>query len=208
MLNILSFLFGTICGVWIDRLWSKYEALPRLQLEFGYHHDRFGEGLSYDVTNVGLSPIPEYSICLYHPSRGRISGFLTEQTGELLPDQTRKHTCPLIMNGQPEQFFSMWLYRERGEAVESFDLGHFELRVVMENSDKILFKSTIIGNALAREMDRKIKNKGERFTMEEFKELCSPPPWGLRHWLKRRRERKLLEEHLREAYSRLPKEPL
>jgi hypothetical protein len=192
---------GAIFGVVADRLWGRIERQPRLQLKIGFFTNVKNEkGLTYTVRNVGSAGIPDYQIGIFHPLRGTLYAFPSEQRGALLPDQHRKHQCLLVKNETPDGFIRSWILRERDTVLEDVEIKDFSLRVVMTDSENVLYESSRIGNAIAREWLRTVQTGGwGRSTWEENQAMCTPPPKGLKYWLERRRERKEIERVMQDA---------
>jgi len=183
--SILAFVVGAIFGVIADRAWRRIEARPQFELTCAYFANvEREEGLTYRVRNVGVSPIPDYRLILFHRDRGSISAFQTDGSGPLLPGQAREHRVVQLRHGEPERFLLSWFWRVRNEPVEEVELEGFSFRIVMHHSDRMLLESETIGNALAREFVRTLRSRhAGQMTYEETLALNTPRPRGLRrHW--------------------------
>ena len=70
---IAGLILGAILGVVADRLWFRYERIPKLDIVGGESMGVDGEGYHFTITNRGILEIPPYKIYIYHPCRGSIS---------------------------------------------------------------------------------------------------------------------------------------
>jgi|688.fasta_scaffold159269_3 hypothetical protein len=189
---IVGLVVGAILGVIADRIWERFEKRPRIQMTMGYFENREHEkGLRYTVRNIGFSEVPDFEIVLWHPNRGTMSAFSSKQSGPLLPDQSRNYQCVLVQNGYPEPFLKRWISHEKGQHVLEPVFDQFKLLVKMQNSDRVLFESTKMGIAVAKDWYRSlVLNKPGSSTWSDHHAMSSPPPFGLKYWLERRREKK------------------
>ena len=196
-MNFLVGLFlGAILGVAADRIWSYFEKRPRFHLKIGYYEGFRGDrGHSYTVRNVGTSEIPDYKIGLFHPNRGTLFIFPSEQNGPLLPDQIRDHQCALFRNGKSNDFIRKWLTHECDVELDEVTFTDFSIRIVMENSNNILFESRKMGNAIAKHWHETVTT-GEwaHSSWEDDKQMSSPPPFGLKYWRERREQMRQFKE--------------
>jgi hypothetical protein len=195
---IVGLILGSVLGVVADRLWGRFENRPRLQLTNSYFENWNNEnGIRYKVRNVGLSEVPDFEIVLWHPLRGSIIAFHSTKNGPLLPDQSRDYQCVLIKNGVPIPFLKHWILHEKDQCVSNFVFEQFKLLVRMQNSNRVLFESTKIGNAVAKDWYRSlVLNKPGSATWADNQAMCSSPPLRLKYWLERRREKKELKKLL------------
>jgi hypothetical protein len=145
-----------------------------------YQNIRQETGVSYTVRNVGGVEIPDYRIGIFHPKRGTLFAFPTEQHGPLLPDQRRTHECMLLKNGKSNDFLGNWILREGDTPVEEVEIRDFTLRLIMKDSDRVLFESSTMGNAMARHWLKVVRTGEWGATWEEHKAMCTTPPSGLR----------------------------
>ena len=176
----------------MDRTWERFEKRPRIQMTIGYFENREHEkGLRYTVRNVGFSEVPDFEIVLWHPNRGSMSAFTSKQSGPLLPDQSRDYRCVLVQNDSPEPFLKHWISHENGQFVSEPMFDQFKLLVKMQNSDRVLFESTKMGIAVAKDWYRSlVLNKPGCSTWADHHAMSSPLPFGLKYWLEHRREKK------------------
>ena len=194
----VGLVLGSVLGVIADRIWERFEKRPRLELTISYFKNRdHEEGLGYKVRNVGSSEVPDFQIILSHPSRGTMSAFNSKQNGPLLPDQSREYQCVLMKNGAPEPFLKHWISHEKDQLVSEQTFDHFKLLIKMQNSDRVLFESSKMGIAVAKDWHRSlVLNKPGSSTWADNQAMCSPPPFGLKYWLEHRRSKKELERVL------------
>jgi len=193
---IAGLVLGALLGVVADRIWERIEKRPKLELTLGYFQNRdHEEGLNYKVRNVGSSEVPEFQIVVWHPKRGSMSVFNSKDNGPLLPDQTREYRCILFKNGVAEMFLKNWISREENQIVDAPKFDQFKLLVKMLKSERVLFESGKMGNALAEDWHRSlVLNKPGKATWADHQAMSSPPPFGLKYWLERRREKKELDK--------------
>jgi hypothetical protein len=192
MFELIAGLFsGTVLSVVADRSGERVDKRLRLELTIDHFHNHKGEvGLSYLVRNVGSLQIPQFRIGLWHPSRGTMSAFYSEQSGPLLPDQTRAYNCSLFKNGIPAPFLKYWISHEKETFVTEPTFEHFKLIVKMENSDRVLLKSKKMGSALAKAWHRSMaQNSPPSLSLADQRAMSSPPRFGFENWLKRHRMR-------------------
>lgn len=150
MLFLLGLILGGIVGVLFDRIWLRYERLTRVDIH-GYWYEEYNDqGIYLVIKNVGNTEIPDYDLWIASCGfRYQISK--TEQR-PLLPRQRREHQIN-------EKFFKMFSI-SLGNYADNFQ--HPELperirnrksptdavfRMVMKDSEEVLFKSHEIGNA-------------------------------------------------------------
>lgn len=174
---LLGMVFGAVLGVIADRLWERIEARPRFDISFGYVETSFGNetGYSFNVTNVGSRPTPEYEIGLFHPRRGSLFCFTNETPGVLDPGQTDRHCSVVFKIGQPTGS-NRWFFHEREKPVTDVQFDGFLFRLVMRKSDKILFECATIGNTLAELYVRSFQtHRTTSPTWEENQKLNTTP---------------------------------
>ena len=189
---IAGMVLGAVLGVIADRVWERFENRLRIQMTISYFMNRHHEkGLCYTVRNVGVSEIPDFEIVLWHPNCGTMSAFSSKQSGPLLPDQSRAYQYGLVQNGSPEPFLYHWISHEKGQLVLEPMFDQFKLLVKMQNSERVLFESTKMGVAVAKDWYRSlVLNKPGSSTWADHNAMCSPRPIRLKYWLERRREKK------------------
>lgn len=191
-------ILGAVLGVVADRLWAGYEQRPLMQLTAGWFTKiNKIRGITYTVRNIGRSEIPEYKIGLFHPLHGIVFAFSSEQDGPLLPDQVRQHECPLFVDGRATDFINFWRSRADSQGKCTSEENGFELRVVMVNSERILFSSKRMGKALARVWSTAVRNGNSHdFQAGDLQAMSSRLPWGLRHWRDRYLHKRRLQKML------------
>ena len=94
-----------------------------------------------------------------------------------IPKEIRRHSCVLLKQGAPCQS-RPWYFHENDKPVEQVTFEGFRFRLVMKNSDRILFESESIGNTLAKVIVRMFESAGSRqWTWEEGLAMGTPLPW-------------------------------
>lgn len=186
----IGFLLGTLFGVVVDKAFQAWMSRPAVELEVGGFQDfeRDQSGITYTVTNVGFDEIPDYRIVL-RGTFGTISIFQSEETGPLLPDQSREHKCVLKVRGNPAPNLLAMLQSIK---YEHKNFRRATLQLVMLKSDRILFESVPIGAILIDQLISRISNLDPVLTTD----LNHSPRWNFKAWLRRRRESKLIKEFL------------
>ena len=180
---LLGLIFGAILGVAADRIWQRVERRPRFKIKPAYYESIRPapiKGIEYQITNVGPREVPDYDIALFHPRRGSLLAFDCEESGQQIPKEIRRHWCVLLKQGTPCQSRS-WYFHENDKPVKQVTFEGFRFRLVMKNSDRILFESERIGNTLAKVIVRMFESSGARqWTWEEGLSMSTPPPWSKR----------------------------
>lgn len=90
--TFVSAFVGALFGVIIKRIESR----PLLRIQVGLYCNIKGQGRNLTVTNVGLEPVPEYQIELYHPQRGSLMVFgdaSSERVFPQYPEQKNVFKC-------------------------------------------------------------------------------------------------------------------
>lgn len=195
---------GGIVGVAADRLWQWYERRPRVAIQHSYFTDVRGQrGLMYTLQNVGGEDIPEYGIALFHADRGTWRFLPTKDTGPLRPRQKREHSYP-VFGGDPstEHIVREWFYTCRDRRLDDVPFVGFKFRLVMTNSDRVLFESEKMGNALARYLVRAYRTGKCGGPFEDDREMDYPER-GLRGMVRRWRSRRELNRIIADAQARL-----
>jgi hypothetical protein len=138
-------------------------------------------GLGLEVGNVGRHDIPPYWLMLFHPFRGSMSMFSAEdQDKPLVPHEYRNHEAVLLRNGKPDGNLCIWMTHERNLPVEEPTVDDFTFRIVMKNSDRIMFESPQIGRALAIRLLH-LFGKGANLKTSPY-DLRTPIPLSSRVW--------------------------
>jgi hypothetical protein len=115
-----------------------------------------GRGHTIIITNVGFNTLPEYEVILYHPLRGTMNCFHgkpKELVFPQYPDQWNKFYC-LTHRVQPEpfNFLKHWFLHLEGKSITAPSFTDFTLRLVLRNSERILFEDEELGNSEARRL--------------------------------------------------------
>jgi hypothetical protein len=211
MQTFLLMVLSGVVSVAADRLWRRFETRARFQIAIGYFRHVSGEkGITADVTNAGRHDIPPYQVALFHPLRGSMFCFPAPgEDGPLLPGQTRKHQSPLERSGQPDDFLARWMLNEKHQPVDEPKVADFTLRIVMNNSDRVLFESSSIGRACAIEMLHAM-GKGKDLKVD-WRDQHTPPTLLSRVWDPIRRKlgfktemERWIEEHASKAPPKTP----
>ena len=154
----IGIIIGAAVSVLFDRLWRKAETIPLFSVSLGAFRDRKGDGLVITTENVGLEPIPEYTIALSHPGRPSLMVFTPDPTQYVVPQhphQWNKFQC-LTKPNEPTPSFTdpvkNWFLCVNGKEVDAPYFSDFRLRIVLKNSDHFLLDDEGLGNTIAREM--------------------------------------------------------
>jgi hypothetical protein len=111
------------------------------------------------VTNTSDKPFPPYELAIWHPKLGTYSMFSSEKSGPLLPDQKRQHRCIIIQNEAVPDYLSHFDCSAEGSPLTELDDRDFELRLVLEDSDRILFANKRIARGFVR-LIRQARKRG------------------------------------------------
>ena len=163
---------GALVALAVNRIHLRMiEQVIRFRIQVGYYQSLDGDGLSLTITNVGLAPVQEYKVVLHHPQRGSLLGVGVFQPepdqGSLVfpqhPKQWNKYRCwtnsprepiknfPVIVR-PPPNWVETWFLRLNHKAITTPSFSEFNFRLVMRNSDVILFEDTSLGNYIAKRM--------------------------------------------------------
>jgi Predicted nucleotide-binding protein containing TIR-like domain len=157
----------------IKRVGRRQDRGIRVQIVGGFFMDIGGQGLHLNVTNAGTKAIPPYKIALFHPKLGTYFMFPSEQSGELLPDQKREHKATLLGGAMAHQWLPHFQVDREGNRLNDEE---FVFRLVLENSDKVLYENKRIGVGFARAMLKILTSKSLDLTFDETMELNSDAP--------------------------------
>lgn len=150
MIGIVCLILGAILGVMADRLWRRYEQIPRLDIIGSVFLSVDGEGYTFTITNRGPSDIPPFQIYIYNPRRGSISFFTRSREGNLLPDQKVEYKYTMIKNGRLLSDF-LDFYRDiNNTVISTIQRDKFVFRLQLDDSDKIIYENRTIGNAFVK----------------------------------------------------------
>jgi hypothetical protein len=108
-----------------------------------------GKGVSIKVRNVGDDIFPPYEIVIEHPKVGTWRIFSSTKSGQLLQDQEREHRC-LVHPTSGEQPLFVRAFREDSELLTGERYEDFVFRLVLEDSDKVLYEHPTLGPPLAK----------------------------------------------------------
>jgi hypothetical protein len=146
---ILGGVFGAILGVVADRLWSSFEQRPRLDIVFDVFQSINGDGYRFTVTNQGIGEIPPCVIDIYHPRRGSTKLFMRNKNGGQSPGQKIDYEYVMLKDGRLVHgvidFYRMRFDIQMNEHWKD----KFVFRLVLDNSDKIIYENKKLGNTFA-----------------------------------------------------------
>jgi hypothetical protein len=188
LLLVVGAILGAMGGVAVDRIWRRVETKPRFRIQVSHFRSlhQNEDGCTIHVTNAGGHEIPPYSVVIFHPLRGSLGCFPSDDEDQpLLPHQTRQHKNVLRRNGRACDFLSNWLLHEKDQSVEEPRVDDFTLRIVLSKSDRTLFESRTIGKAYATLMLQAL-GKGQQLTCH-WQDLRTPPGFFRRLWEPMRR---------------------
>ncbi|MBI5722724.1 MAG: hypothetical protein HZA50_02110 [Planctomycetes bacterium] len=182
--TLVSAFVGAAIGVFVDRIWRRIESIPLFRINFGFFMDvNLGAGISLTVENVGLDPMPEYSVMLYHPDRGSLGVFhdgYQKRVFPQYPQQKNDFLCviqPKSGTGFHQDVLRNWLHRVRDEQVAAPHFANFILRLILKNSDQVLFEDEGLGNNIARHMYEQIMGKMPEQKVEDVYYRSKAPFW-------------------------------
>jgi len=121
-----------------------------VEISAGYIESVKGNGIFFTVTNIGREDFPPYKVAIFHPKRGSFFIFPSENSGPLLPDQKRQHECHVFQNGKLRQAFPKFDDYTHHDELVHVNIEDFRFRLVLENSDKVLYEDAGIGQGFAR----------------------------------------------------------
>jgi hypothetical protein len=131
-----------------------------IKIVCAYYQNRENEkGLEFIITNNAPTPFPPHSIALCHPKRGSFSFFQSEEKDPLLTDQKKKHKCMLLKNDDASPIWQRIFGNSSDLAMNQSDLEDFEFRIILDRSDKVLYKNQLIGRTLAKVIFRTLTTK-------------------------------------------------
>jgi len=130
-------------GVFADRIWRKcVEDRVRINIEPQQLATPYGIGVIMKITNCGSLPLPPFQLAINHPKHGSIYPFSNDAKNVLMSDQNVAESfilrTTLIIPLDIEHFF-----KEENVKEDYFFI------MKQRESDKVLFKSKNIGNAIA-----------------------------------------------------------
>ncbi len=188
--TLIAFVFGTIFGVIVDRLWQYFESRPAVELRFSWFQELPAhEGVQYEIRNVGFAEIPEYKLEI-RGRRGSVDIFPTTASGALLPDQTRLHKCVLSRNGVRDlHLLGMLKMLEHDDP----KLEHVRVQLTLIQSDRVLFRDHSLAIALLAELKAQLQND-KTGRNDWYYRLNYFPRWNIKSWLRRRQQVKEFNE--------------
>ncbi len=182
-------ILGGVFGVLADRLWSHFENIIRVDISTGLFDNIKGHmGFSFSIKNTGVREIPDYRVCLFSPQCGSLFAFPSEVTGPLCPQQERDHRVVLFLDGKPNRNLLAWLTRIDREPDIDSEVGCSSFRMVMKDSDRVLYKNAAMGNELTRAL-RDINKAGDSSGLSgvDWDALRTSRKKGLLRWAARSR---------------------
>lgn len=157
--TLVPLLVGAVIGVLLDRIWRRYESRMLFRIQVGLYEDREGHGRMLTITNVGLIPVPEYKVWLFHPQRGSLGVFRgnpSELVFPQLPEQKNCFSCGSRPRqdraGDRVEYLKTWFLTVGNKAVSAPSFTDFRLRLVMRNSEVVLFEDEGLGNDIAKKL--------------------------------------------------------
>lgn len=182
--TFVSAFIGAMFGVMLDRAWRRIESRPLFRIEVGAYRDREGRGRSLTITNVGLDPLPEYKVILFHAQRGSL-GVYNGEPLELVfpqyPDQENSFRCPTQPDHRTDQDLPWglhnWFLHVKNKPISAPSFEGFTLRLVMRNSEVILFEDEGLGNYVAKELYEDVTGKEVEQKVKQVVYLSKAPLW-------------------------------
>lgn len=195
--TFVSALLGASIGVFMDRVLRRVESLPLFRILLGeFVTINVGRGISLTVENVGLNPIPQYTIRLFHPDRGSLDVFNDDREKLVFPQYPQQqNTFQCVTQPDPgapsaQEGIRHWLHRVRDKQVAAPHFAAFALRLVLENSDQILFEDEGLGNSIAQQMYERVTGKVTEQKVERIYYRSKAPFWV--EMVRRYRNRKMI----------------
>ena len=102
-------------------------------------------GIMFTIKNTGNAPALPFKVGLFHPEVGSYFIFPSEKSGQLFPEQQREFRCPVVESGRVGSWFRSLTCDTHGELVR---LDDYEFRLVLEDSEKVLYRNRRIGRAV------------------------------------------------------------
>ncbi|HUW19506.1 MAG TPA: hypothetical protein VMW16_09405 [Sedimentisphaerales bacterium] len=147
---ILGAVLGAVFGVTAERLWCRFEHIPRLDIVGSVFQSIEGDGYLFEVTNRGNSEIPPYRIYIYNPRTGSIGFFTKDKEGSQLPNQKIEHSYAMIKDGELLSQFPDFYRDGNNNPMGQVERNEFAFRLVLENSDEVIYENRQLGNAFVR----------------------------------------------------------
>jgi hypothetical protein len=199
--TLVAAFVGGAASVLLDRLWRRVESVPLFRLSLGHFvsvHE--GKGLSLTIENVGLDPIPEYEVRLYHPDRGSLGVFRGDTENLVFPQYPQQKnafrcvTRPLS-GSDDQEVLRDWLHRIGDLEVAAPHFAKFMLRLVLRNSEEVLLEDEGLGNNIARLIYEHVTGQKTEQRIEDVYYRSNAPFWvGFVHKHRMKKMRRALEK--------------
>ena len=176
---VLGLVFGAILGVVADRLWTRFEQIPKLDVIGGFFVSKDGDGFIFTITNKGPSEIPPVKICIYNPNYGSFFMFEKNKESGQLAGQDIEHRCLVLKNNKLFLQFPDFYRKQSGEQLNDIEKNEFVFRLVLENSDRVIYENKSIGNSFVKAFQKvrdELSFKGITFN-EAMSIQCKCEPW-------------------------------
>lgn len=144
---VLGLVLGAVLGVIADRLWSRFEQIPRLDVIGSFFVSLDGDGFIFAITNRGRWEIPPVKICIYNPNRGSIFMFEKDKEGMQLPGQKIEHRCLVLRNKKLLRQYPDLYRKPNGKPLSEMEKNAFVFRLVLENSERVIYENKSLGNS-------------------------------------------------------------
>lgn len=167
---LTGLILGAIVGVIIDRMFTyAVERHPFVSISpsFG-HHVTKGNSLSIRITNAGYEALPPYEVALFNPHRGTLQIFAHESETDRLPGQTDVFTVSESLLLRDRDHLLSWFTKSRPLGARTSDAmlqditegesRKWFLRLVVEDSEKVLFENNRVGTAIAEILADSLRN--------------------------------------------------
>lgn len=194
--NLLSLFIGAAVGVSLDRLLRRIESRPLFRIQLGYFDDveLKGKGIMLTIENVGLNPIPEYTVYLYKPDRGSF-GIFHGKPDKLVfpqyPQQNNEFKCvtkpdPGTHNNQ--KYLMQWLCSTKDKDATTPNFTGFKIRIELKSSRQVLFEDEGLGNSVAKYIYTEITGKKTEDSTKDVFYKSQAPFWV--EWIRNYRIKK------------------
>jgi hypothetical protein len=187
--SVISFVFGAVTCSIVERIWQRVERRVRVEMAGSFFAEAGSqEGVVIKATNRGMASIPPSKVCLFCPSFG--SWYLFPERkhpdpghGERawLPDQERLFRGLLLNDGQAVEPFRLLLQQLEKEL--SKEDNQVTFRLVLNDSEKVLYDNPALGRALGKVMVKMCRSGSASLTASDCG-LHFPPP--KRWWITRK----------------------
>jgi hypothetical protein len=178
-LELVFLVVGAVLGVIADRLYCRFERFARLDVIGGVFVDAHTEGFTFTITNVGASDVPPVRICIYNPKVASVFMFVKNLQGIQLPGQSVEHKCLVLRDKQLLLTYPDFYRNRNCTQLTEKEKNDFVFRLIVENSDKVVYESKTIGNSFVS-VFQKIRRERtfECMTFEEAMSIQSRyEPW-------------------------------